>query len=128
MIHLLKGLGELHKCLGRTITRDCTKRTLHISQENFARNLVDEYLSSRDYTCPTALPREESLTKVKSNEFRANVTQLQKAIGSLMYLQRGSRPDIIFVVCRLAQYCTDPKIRHWNALVKVYRYLKGTLC
>jgi hypothetical protein len=37
------------------------------------------------------------------------------------------RIDIAFIVCRLAQFCIDLTIRHWNALIRVIRYLKGTL-
>src|SRR5277367_752199 len=44
-IHKIKDLGEIHRYLGLTITRDRAKRTLCISQESFARKLVDEYLS-----------------------------------------------------------------------------------
>jgi hypothetical protein len=27
---------------------------------------------------------------------------------------------------QLSQYCNNPSIRHWNALVKILRYLSGT--
>jgi hypothetical protein len=126
-IHSLKDLGKVHKCLGLTITRDRAKRILYISQESITRKLVDEYLSPGDYTCPTPVSNRESLTKAKSNEPRADAAQFQRAIGSLMSLQRCTRPDITFIVCRLAQFCTDPTVRHWNALIRVLRYLKGTL-
>lgn len=125
-VHKLEDLGDIHKYLGLTITRDRTKRMLYISQESFTRKLIEDYLSPGDYTASTPVTSRESLTKAKSNEPRADIAQFQKAIGSLMYLQRGSRPDIAFIVCRLAQYCSDPAIRHWNALTRVIRYLKGT--
>ena len=126
-IHKIKDLGEIHRYLGLTITRDRAKRTLCISQESFTKKLADEYLSPGDYTCPTPVSNRENLTKAKLNEPRADIAQYQKAIGSLMYLQRGTRIDIAFIVCRLAQFCIDPTIRHWNALLRVLRYLKGTL-
>ena len=67
-IHKIKDLGEIHRYLGLTITRDRAKRTLCISQESFVRKLVDEYLSPGDYTCPTPVSNRENLTKAKSNE------------------------------------------------------------
>ena len=44
-----------------------------------------------------------------------------------MYLQRSTRIDITFIVCQLAQFCIDPTIQHWNAVIRIFRYLKGTL-
>jgi hypothetical protein len=30
-------------------------------------------------------------------------------------------------VNQLASYCTEPAIRHWNAVIRILRYLKGTI-
>ena len=47
------------------------------------------------------------------------------ALGSLMYLAMGSRPDIAFVVSTLAKFTENPSLPHWEALKRVYRYLIG---
>jgi len=52
----------------------------------------------------------------------ADIVEYQKLVGKLMYLQRGSRLDITVVICRLAQFCTDPTVGHWNALIRVLRF------
>jgi len=70
-IHALKDLGEVHKCLGLTITGDRTKRTLSISQEDNIQKLIDEYLSPADYTCPTPISSRESLAKASPPKPRA---------------------------------------------------------
>jgi hypothetical protein len=44
-----------------------------------------------------------------------------------MWLARGTRPDIQYVVSQLSQHCNDPKVRHWNAVIRVFRYLKGSV-
>ena len=31
------------------------------------------------------------------------------------------------MLSQLSQHCNDPKIRHWNAVVRAYRYLLGTI-
>jgi len=43
-----------------------------------------------------------------------------------MWLAKGSRPDIAYAIGRLSQHCNAPTIRHWNAVLRVIRYLKGT--
>ncbi|GJS00836.1 hypothetical protein Tco_0317344 [Tanacetum coccineum] len=45
-------------------------------------------------------------------------------IGSLMYLT-ASRPDIMFVVCACARFQVTPKTSHFNAVKRIFRYLKG---
>ncbi|XP_070022428.1 secreted RxLR effector protein 161-like [Nicotiana sylvestris] len=47
-------------------------------------------------------------------------------IGSLMYAQTCTRPDISFAVGMLGRYKSNPGIDHWKAAKKVLRYLKGT--
>ena len=48
------------------------------------------------------------------------------AVGSLMYTQVCTRPNIGFVVGMLAKYQSNPGIQHWKATKKVMRYLQGT--
>ena len=51
----------------------------------------------------------------------------QEAIGALLYVVQGTRPDIAYIVGALSRYNQNPKIGHWNAVKRVYRYLKGTM-
>jgi hypothetical protein len=47
-------------------------------------------------------------------------------VGSLMYAQVYTRPDIAFAVGMLGRYQSDPGLDHWRAAKKVMRYLQGT--
>ncbi len=47
-------------------------------------------------------------------------------MGSLLFLQTCSRPDISFAVLLLLQHCSSPEPRHFAAAKRVLRYLKGT--
>ena len=47
-------------------------------------------------------------------------------VGSLIYAQTCTRPDISFVVGMLGRYQSNPGIDHWKAAKKVMRYLRGT--
>lgn len=53
-------------------------------------------------------------------------TPYRSLIGSLDYLAVGTRPDISFTVGRLASFLDCYQPEHWEAAIRVVRYLKGT--
>ncbi|KAK9703102.1 hypothetical protein QE152_g29539 [Popillia japonica] len=50
----------------------------------------------------------------------------QEAIGSLLFLCQGTRPDITYATCMLSRYSKNPERRHWAAVKRIFRYLRGT--
>lgn len=48
------------------------------------------------------------------------------AVGSVMYAQTCTRPDIAYAVGLLGRYQSNPGMEHWKAAFKVMRYLQGT--
>ena len=46
-------------------------------------------------------------------------------VGSIMYVQVCTRPDIAFVVSMLGRYQSNPSMDHWRAAKKVLRYIQG---
>ena len=47
-------------------------------------------------------------------------------VGSLMYAMVCTRLDIAQVVGVLSQFMANPRWVHWDAVKKVFRYLRGT--
>ncbi|XP_070056557.1 secreted RxLR effector protein 161-like [Nicotiana tomentosiformis] len=47
-------------------------------------------------------------------------------VGSLIYAQTCTRPDINFAVRMLDRYQSNPGMDHWKAANKVLHYLQGT--
>ena len=50
----------------------------------------------------------------------------REAVGLLMYAALGTRPDIAFAVQTVSCFSIRPGIAHWEAVKKIFRYLKGT--
>ncbi|XP_074266373.1 secreted RxLR effector protein 161-like [Silene latifolia] len=48
------------------------------------------------------------------------------AVGSIIYAQVCTRPDIAYAVGVLRRYQSNPGLDHWKAAKKVLRYLQGT--
>jgi hypothetical protein len=45
---------------------------------------------------------------------------------SMMYLALGTRPDIVFAISKLSGFLDCYGTAHWQAAIRVLRYLKGT--
>ena len=55
-----------------------------------------------------------------------SVSQLEyfRIIGSLMYLMNCKRPNIVYTVSKLSRFTHNPGKVHWQALIRVLRYLR----
>jgi hypothetical protein len=51
----------------------------------------------------------------------------QSAVGSLIYLVTGTRPDIAVAVGEVSKYLENPGRQHWAAVKRILRYLRGTI-
>jgi hypothetical protein len=49
-----------------------------------------------------------------------------EAVGSLMYASLGTRPDITYAVQTVSRFTKNPGAAHWEAVKRIFRYLKGT--
>ncbi len=49
-----------------------------------------------------------------------------EAVGSLMYAAMGMQPDIAFATSTVVQFLENPGWKHWEAVRKIFQYLKGT--
>ena len=49
-----------------------------------------------------------------------------QAIGSLMYAMLCTRPDICYAVGIVSRYQSNPGHKHWQAVKRIFRYLRGT--
>lgn len=55
-----------------------------------------------------------------------DVASYQRLIGRLIYLTI-TKPDIIFAVQTLSQFIQSPKQSHWEATIRVVRFIKLNL-
>ena len=49
-----------------------------------------------------------------------------EAVGSLMYVSLGTRPDITFAVQTVSCFSSKPGVAHWETVNWIFHYLKGT--
>jgi len=122
----IKDLGNVSLILGLKVVRDRVSKTLKINQTHYIQSLIERF-RLQDAN-PVGLPVADRNTLIQgtSNEPQADQALYQQAIGALMWVAKGTRPDIMYAVGQLSQHCNSPVVRHWNSILRVLRYLKGT--
>ena len=51
----------------------------------------------------------------------------REAVGTLLWLSLGTRPDIWYAVSQVARFNDCYGAEHWRAVVRIFRFLVGTL-
>lgn len=120
----MKDMGQAKMCLGFRIFWNRSERKLTMSQEKHALSVLSRFGVSDANGART--PMEVSIDVDESSELATNVPY-REAIGSLMYLMVGTRPEIAFAVSRMAQYVESPTMQQlWKAVKHIMRYIKHT--
>ena len=121
----MKDLGRLSYFLGVNIEQN--ENSVFINQSAYVNKLLNNF--GFDNANPVATPADISsvLEKASDDSDLFDPAKYQSAVGSLLYLSTKSRPDLTFAVCNVAKYCSKPTNKHWTAVKRIFRYLKGTV-
>lgn len=124
----IKDLGPVKTFLNSQFEWDHATHELWIHQQMYIESLLEEHnltncnavLTPLDPNHPLGndtdiYPEVENLTK-----------SYQHLVGSLLFLQICTCPDITFAVLTLSQFCFAPLPHHYTAARQVLHYLKGT--
>lgn len=118
----LKVLGELSYFLGVEFHR--SKAGFHLSQRNYILELLAKTHMNASSFKPTPMAKSAQLFQPASPQFH-DPTIYRSILGALQYICL-TRPDIAYIVNKLAQYMQHPQIVHWEGVKCVLRYLNGT--
>jgi hypothetical protein len=129
----ISDLGEASFCVGIQIRRDCSSRKVFLSQTSLIDRVVKDFGRASDHPPSTPMDADIKLSKplptdVLTEEESQRLAKLpyRSAVGSLMYVSIGTRPDIAFAVNKLAQYLMCYREEHWEAVLRVIAYLRAT--
>ena len=127
----ISDLGELHWLLGIEIRRVREKRILTLSQGAYIDTIIRRFNFEDLKPVTTPLDPNVELTTEQAPQTSYDMAKMRdipyrEAVGSLMYAAMGTRPDIAFAVSLLSRFATSPGPAHWEAVKRVFRYLKGT--
>ncbi|CAH9138265.1 unnamed protein product [Cuscuta epithymum] len=118
----IKDLGTLKYFLGIEVAR--SPEGFVLSQRKYTLDILKEsgLLAGR----PSQFPMEQNL-KLRPDDDSplVDASSYRRLIGRLLYLT-VTRPDIVFSVSQLSQFLSQPRQSHFDAAIRVLRYLKQT--
>lgn len=125
--HFEISIEEANCFIGLQIERDTINNTLKIHQRPYLEKILKRY--NMEDCKAVSTPMDVNTRLVKSTEESKDEKDYpyKEAVGSLIYLMIGSRPDIAYSVGRLSQFMDAYDKTHWTAVKHILRYLKGTL-
>jgi hypothetical protein len=121
----MKDLGEVGYVLKIKVTRSETK--IFLSQENYARELVRRFGMENSHGAFTPLETGTVLeASGEGTELCGENVPYREAVGALMYLMTGTRPDIATAVSMVSRFLSAPRLHHWTAVKRIFRYVLKT--
>jgi hypothetical protein len=119
----MKCLGEPNVFLGIEIKRDRKHRTLKISQEKYANDILEKFGMSDCRPANVPMGNIDDLFKTDYAPFP--ISEYMTALGSLMYLSH-TRPDLALPLAYLSRFASQPLEHHYVAIKRVMRYVNHT--
>lgn len=119
----MKDMGEAEVILGIRIKRG--NNGISVSQSHYIEKILKRFNLGNCLSVST--PVDPTISLMPNTGAPVSQLEYSRAIGSLMYAMICTRPDIAFAVGKLSRYTSNPSSHHWQALYRVFKYLKGTM-
>ena len=123
-------MGELSWILGVEIKRIREERRILLSQRSYLDSIQRRYGLEDLKPITTPMDPNIRLTSAQSPSTTKEIASIcnvpyHEAVGSLLYATLGTCPDICFAVQTVSRFNKNPGLIHWEAVKRIFRYLKG---
>ncbi|CAM8885712.1 unnamed protein product [Rhodiola kirilowii] len=127
----MKDLGAAQKILGVEIYKERSQKKLFLSQKSYIQKILSRFgmSSAKPIDTPSAVNlRLSSVSAAQSEAEKEYMSRVpySSAVGSLMYAMVCTRPDIAHAVSVVSRFMGQPGKEHWQAVKRIFRYLRGT--
>ncbi|GKB86563.1 retrovirus-related pol polyprotein from transposon TNT 1-94 [Tanacetum coccineum] len=127
----MKDLGPANKILGMQIHRDRVSRKIWLSQKSYVKKILQRFNMQDCKPISTPFATNIKLSSKMSPSSEKERMEMSRvpyasAVGSLMFAMICTRPDIAHAVGVVSRYMAEPGKKHWEAVKRILRYIKGT--
>ena len=128
----IKDVGESEYFLGMRVQQDLVKGTIRLTQRPYWEHVLNRFdlthVTPRNTPLPVGIVLDSDMSpKTESEREEMKDKPYRAILGSVMWGQLATRPDLSFSVSLLARFQSNPRKEHWNSLLHVIRYIKNTL-
>jgi len=126
----MKDLGIVHRILGCEVLYDEVAGTYSINQTKYVKDMCNKFLPKGSVGVKTPMTdvnlSNDMCPKSESDILNMKDIPYKAGIGCLLWLVAGTRMDIAYSVQTCARYSVNPGPLHWEAVLRIMRYLLGT--
>ncbi|GJS43237.1 zinc finger, CCHC-type containing protein [Tanacetum coccineum] len=119
----MKDMGEADVILVIRTKRE--NKGIAVTQSHYIEKILKKF--NCEGCGPVSTPMEACIKLMPHMGKPVNQLEYSRAIGCLMYAMTSTRPDIAYAVGKLSRFTSNPNNHHWEAIIRVFRYLKKTM-
>ena len=128
----MKDLGVVNHILGCEANHDEETSTTYLSQYQYTKSAVEKFFPEGlvviDSPADPAVTLSRKMTPKTLEEIEEmKGVRYREAVGTLLWLSLGTRPDICYAVSQAAKFNDCFGREHWKAVKRIFRYLSGTM-
>ena len=124
--------SPIHYILGIHIERNRLNRTIKIHQQKYILNILKRFQMINCNPIGTPFEVNVKLTKDQRLQTPSEINAMSnvpyaQAVGALGYASVTTRPALTYAVGEVSHHSINSGQAHWNAVKRIFRYLKGTI-
>ena len=105
----MKDLGELAYVLGVRVDQNPALKTIQLSQQAYITDMLEKFEMTNCKPVDTPMESRVKLSKSMvptSSQGRIEMERIpySEAVGSLLWVANGTRPDVAYAVSQVAKY------------------------
>ena len=104
----IKDMGALHYYVGVCVVRDVKNKQVFLHQGHYVEKMLEKFGQTK--AKPVSTPADLNVKLQKEDGFSrpVDVTSYQSIVGSPLYAEIATRPDIVRAVGVVSKFCANP--------------------
>ena len=128
----IKDVGENKYFLGMRVQQNIDQGTIRLTQRPYWEHVLNRFslteITPRNTPLPVRIILDDNMSpKTDSEKREMGDKPYRPVLGSVMWGQLATRPDLSFAVSLLSRFQANPGIDHWKSLLHVIGYVKNTM-